>query len=57
MSSFIKDKNFLEKYNGTWKKVSNINKKEFDSKSVYYKEYLTTKIKSYHGKNQHKFSQ
>ena len=53
----MKDKNFLEKYNRTWKKVSNINKKEFDSKSVYYKEYLTTKIKSYHGKNQYKFSQ
>ena len=46
---FIKDENFLEKYE-IWKKVSNNIKKEFDSKCVYNKKYLKTKIKSYNGK-------
>ena len=32
------------------KKVSNIIKKEFDSKLVYTEKYLKTKIKSYTGK-------
>ena len=30
----IKDEQFLKKYNKIWKKVSNIIKKEFDSKPV-----------------------
>ena len=32
------------------KKVSNIIKKEFESKPVYNEKYLRTKIKSYNGK-------
>ena len=37
----------LEKYNEIWKKVSNITKNEFDSKTVYNEKYIKTKIKSY----------
>ena len=33
------------------KKVSNIIKKEFDSKPVYNEKYLKTKLKSYNGKS------
>ena len=40
----------LEKYNEIWKKVSNITKKEFDSKTVYNEKYIKTKIKSYNRK-------
>ena len=36
----------LENYNTIWDKVSTDIKKEFDSESVYNKEYLKTKIKS-----------
>ena len=43
MSFLIKNENLLEKYNLIWKKVSNIIKKEFDSKPVYNKKYLKTK--------------
>ena len=50
MSFFRKDEKMLEKYNEIWKKVSNIIKKEFDSKPVYNKKYLKSKIKSYKGK-------
>ena len=42
----IEDDDFLEKYNTIWDKVSADLKKEFDSKSVYNKKYLKTKIKS-----------
>ena len=38
----------LEKYNTIWDKVSADIKKEFDSKPVYNKKILKTKIK-YHG--------
>ena len=38
----IKDEELLEKYNENWKKVSNIIKKEFDSKPVHNKKYLKT---------------
>ena len=48
---FIKDEILLEKFNKIWKKVSNITKKEFDSKPVYNEKYLKTKIKSYNGKS------
>ena len=34
----------LEKYNGIWKKLSNIIKKEFNCEPVYNKKYLKTKI-------------
>ena len=37
----------LEKYNAIWDKVSADIKKEFDSKPVYNKNYLKTKIKSH----------
>ena len=47
---FIKDEKLLGKYNEIWKNVSNIIKKEFDSKTVYNEKYIKTKIKSYNGK-------
>ena len=50
MSFLIKDDKFLEKYYEIWKKVSNIIKKEFGSKSVYNEKHLKTKIKPYDGK-------
>ena len=43
---------FLKNIVDVWKKVSNINKIEFDNKPVYTEKYLKTKIKSY---NQHNF--
>ena len=43
----IEDDDLLEKYNTIWGKVSADIKKEFDSKPVYIKELLKTKIK-YH---------
>ena len=54
-SSFIKDEKLLEKDNEIWKKISNIIKKEFDSKLVYNEKYLKTKIKSYNGKTNTNF--
>ena len=36
----IEDDDLWEKYNTIWDKVSPNMKKEFDSKSVYYKEFL-----------------
>ena len=44
----IEDDDLLEKYNTIWDKDSADIKKEFDSKPVYNKNYLKTKIK-YHG--------
>ena len=49
MSFLIKDEQLLEKNNEIWRKVSNIIKKEFDSKSVSNENYLKTEIKSYDG--------
>ena len=49
VSSLIKYEKLLEKYNETWKKVSNIIITEFDCKCVYNQKYLQTKIKSYNG--------
>ena len=54
-SSFIKDEKLLEKDNEIWKKISNIIKKEFDSKLVYNEKYLKTKIKSHNGKTNTNF--
>ena len=54
MSFLIKDEKVIVKYNKIWKKVSNIIKKEFDSKDVYNKKYLKTKIKFYQGKSRQK---
>ena len=48
MCSLIKDEKLLEKYNENWEKISNIIKKEFDSKPLYNGKYIT-KIKSYDG--------
>ena len=50
MSFSTKDEKLLEKYNEVWKKVSNITKKEFDSKPVYNEKHLKTKAKSHNGK-------
>ena len=43
----IEDDVSLEKYNTIWDKVSTDIKKEFDSKPVYHKHFLKTKIKSH----------
>ena len=51
MSFLIKDENLLETYNEIWKKVSNIIKKEFDSKQAYNEKHLKNKIKSYNEKS------
>ena len=45
MSFLIKDKKLLKNLE-IWKKVSNITKKEFDSKHVYNERHLKTKIKT-----------
>ena len=55
MSFLINNEKLLEKYTEIWKKVSNIIKKEFDSKPVYNEKYLKTKIKSYNGKTNTNF--
>ena len=47
MYLLIEDDELLEKYNTIWDKVSADIKKEFDSKTVYNKEFLKTKIKSH----------
>ena len=44
MYFLFEDDDLLEKYNTIWDKVSADIKKEFDSESVYSKEYLKTKI-------------
>ena len=36
----IKARKDFDKYDENWEKVSNINKKEFNSKLVYIKKYL-----------------
>ena len=43
----IVDDDFLEKYTSIWDKVSSDIKKEFDSKPLYNKKNLNSKIKSY----------
>ena len=47
MYLLIVDDDLLQKYNTIWDKVSTNIKKEFDSKPVYNKNYLKTKIKSH----------
>ena len=47
MSFLIEDDELLEKYNTIWDEVSPDIKKEFDSKPVYNKNFLKTKIKSH----------
>ena len=48
MYFLIEDDDLLEKYNSMWDKLSADIKKEFDSKPVYNKNYLKSKVK-YHG--------
>ena len=45
MSFFIKDGELLKKFNEIWEIVSNSINKEFDSKPVYNRKYLKTKVK------------
>ena len=47
MYFLIKDDDLLQKYNTIWSKVTTDIKKEFDSDSVYNREYSKTKIKSH----------
>ena len=47
MYFLIENDDLLEKYNTIWDKVSVDIKREFDSKSVYNKNYLKNKIKSH----------
>ena len=47
MYILIEDDDLLEKHNTIWDKVNADIKKEFDSKPVYNKNYLKTKIKSH----------
>ena len=51
MYFLIEDDDLLNKYNTIWHKVSADIEKEFDSESVYNKEFFKTKIKS-HGELQ-----
>ena len=46
MYILIADDESLEKYNKTWNKVSTSIKKELNSKPIYNKKFLKTKIKS-----------
>ena len=46
MYFLIEDDNLLNKYNTIWDKVNGDIKKEFDSKPIYNKKFLKTKIKS-----------
>ena len=47
MYSLIENDDFLEKYNTIWDKVIADIKKEVDSKLVFNKDFLKTKVKSY----------
>ena len=47
MYFLIEDDDLLKEHNTVWGKVSADSKKEFDSKPVYNKEFLKTKIKSH----------
>ena len=47
MYFLIEDDDLLEKYNTIWDKASANIKIEFDSRSVYNKEFLKTKIESH----------
>ena len=50
MYFFREDDGLLKKYNTVWNNVSADIEKEFDSKPVYNKEFLKTKIKSHGNK-------
>ena len=49
MYFLIKNDELLEKYDAIWDKVNAAIKKKFESKPVYEKEFLKTKIKSHGG--------
>ena len=44
MDYLVEDDDVLEKYNTIWDKVSADIRKEFDSKPLYNKNYLKTKV-------------
>ena len=44
---FIKNDEWLKKYNDIWSKVSNIINKELDCKPIYNKNCLKSKLMSY----------
>ena len=50
MYFFREDDGLIKKYNTVWNNVSADIEKEFDSKPVYNKEFLKTKIKSHGNK-------
>ena len=50
MDLLIEDNGLLEKYNAIWDKGSADIKKEFDSKPVFNRNFLKTKIKSHDDK-------
>ena len=49
MSLMVKDKELLENYNKTWKKIERLMSIDFDSKTTYGDgdKYIKTKIKTY----------
>ena len=50
MNLLIEDNGLLEKYNAIWDKGSADIRKEFDSKPVFNRNFLKTKIKSHDDK-------
>ena len=50
MDLLIEDNDLLEKYNAIWDKGSADIRKEFDSKPVFNRNFLKTKIKSHDDK-------
>ena len=50
MDLLIEDNGLLEKYNAIWDKGSADIRKEFDSKPVFNRNFLKTKIKSHDDK-------
>lgn len=56
MSLFIKDDKLLKKYKNIWNEVSNGIKKEFDTEPVCNGKYPRTKVNSYDGGKQSRFS-
>ena len=47
MNFLIKDNEMIKKYNDNWNKFSNIITKELDSKNIYNKKILKTRVSSF----------
>ena len=47
LNLLVHNKELLKKYNSIQDKISNVLRKEFDSKTVYGNKYIETKIKIY----------